>query len=134
MVERLGIGKNVKFSGFVKSADIVKTYNNAGFFVSTSEWEGLSRTFLEAMACGLPLLINTNVNTVLSYTHLKRVVKEGYNGLVYQYGDYDDFSRKFYKMLTDARARALFAKNALVFVREFSESKAFAEYERIIRS
>jgi glycosyltransferase involved in cell wall biosynthesis len=133
LVESLGIGSNVKFSGFVKSSDIVKTYNNAGFFVSTSEWEGLSRTFLEAMACGLPLLINTNVNTVLSYSPLKRVVKEGYNGLVYRYGDLEDFSKKFYTMLSDTNARARFGKNALVAVKDFSEAKALAEYETIIR-
>jgi glycosyltransferase involved in cell wall biosynthesis len=128
----LGILGNVRFMGFVASGEIVKVYNNAGFFVSASEWEGLSRTFLEAMACGLPLMINTNINTALSYNPTRRLVREGYNGLVYRYGDYNDFVDKFGSMLSGRGAAAL-SRNALSVAKQFSEAKAMREYEKLLK-
>ena len=82
--------------------------------------------------CGLPLLINTNVNTALSYNPTRRLVVEGRNGLVYRYGDYNDFVGKFNKMLSRNGRKAM-SKNALATARQFSEARAMREYEKLLK-
>ena len=47
---------NVSFSGFVTSEELVKIYNIASVYVSTSLNEGFGMPQLEAMACGCPVV------------------------------------------------------------------------------
>ena len=63
-IERLGIEKNFRLTGFVKNEDLPFFYNAADFFVLPSKsGEGLPLVALEAMACGLPV-IATNVGGI----------------------------------------------------------------------
>lgn len=63
-VEQLGIGNNLKLTGFVSDEDLPLYYNAADFFVLPSKsGEGLPLVALEAMACGLPV-IATNVGGI----------------------------------------------------------------------
>ncbi len=132
MVHSLGLESNITFEGFFAGDELVKRYNNAAFFVSTSEWEGLGRSLLEAMACGLPLLINDNINTVIKDRPVTRVVKPGYNGLVYKYGNIDEFAAQFYKIYSDRELQKKLSANAQKFIRQFSFDKVVKSYERII--
>lgn len=132
MVSSLGLSKNIKFQGFMTGQDLIKEYNNAAFLVSTSEWEGLGRSLLEAMACGLPLLINENINTVIKDKPHTRIIEDGYNGLVYKYGDTDDFSDKFFRLYTNKRLQKKLASNTRKFMGQFSFGKVIKKYEEII--
>lgn len=67
LVKKLNLESNISFCGFAIGNKLLDAYNNAGFFVSYSNWEGLSRVFLEAMACGLPVLANTKNNRIIDY-------------------------------------------------------------------
>lgn len=135
LVKKLKIEKNVKFMGYISGESLVKAYNNAGFLVSTSEWESYGRNFLEAMACGIPLLINDRINTVVSYKPRKEtIVTEGYNGLIYRYGDKADFARKFALLYTNQSLRSKLAKNAYSYSSKFSFCKVVDRYISIIDS
>jgi glycosyltransferase involved in cell wall biosynthesis len=131
-VKRLGLEKNITFEGFVVGDRLVRAYNNAGFLVSTSYWEGLSRTFLEAMACGLPLLINADINSIISYKPRETVVTGGSNGLVYESGDLPDFAEKFIKLYRDSKLRKRLGANASKYMKRFSFEKVVKSYEDII--
>ncbi len=134
MTARLGIERNVDFLGFVSEDELVEKYNASTFMVSTSEWEGLSHTFMEAMACGIPLLVNDRNDSILSYKPRKRIVTEGFNGLVYRYGDVDDFAAKFYRLYSDRRLSSVMGGRAYGYVRRaFSRSKMLRRYDAVFR-
>jgi glycosyltransferase involved in cell wall biosynthesis len=57
ILEQKGYPKErVAFTGYVSSDDLIRLYNNAFIFISTSHNEGLGLPQLEAMACGCPVL------------------------------------------------------------------------------
>ena len=56
-----GLEDNIDLIGYVE--DIVEFYNSGKLFMVTSRTEGLPRTILEAMACGLPC-VSSNVGDV----------------------------------------------------------------------
>ncbi|MBI4492450.1 MAG: glycosyltransferase family 4 protein [Chloroflexi bacterium] len=55
-VSALGIESDVRFLGFVPSAEQTLCYNAADLFVYPSLYEGFGLPVLEAMACGLPVV------------------------------------------------------------------------------
>ena len=132
MVESLGLGGNVRFEGTVYGEELIKKYNNASFFVSTSEWESPGRALLEAMACGLPLLINDKINSVIEYKPLTTIVRQDYNGLVYRYGDIDGFAKEFYSLYSNKALQKKMSVNARSFVSRFSFGRVVKGYKRII--
>ncbi len=117
MVKALGLQKNIIFTGLLFNNDLVNAYNNANFLVSTSIWEGLSRTLLESMACGLPVLINEKINSIIGYNPISNVVSDGYNGLLYRYGDINDFAEKFYMLYNNTALQKKLSKNAIEFLK-----------------
>ncbi len=132
LVSDFALEGNVRFEGYVDEERLVRIYNTAPFFVSASEWEGMSRTFVEAMACGLPLLVNTKNDTVVSYRPRRHIVKDGYNGLVYEYGNLEDFARKFIRLYKDSDLRKRLSKNALSYSKDFDADRNMESYMRII--
>jgi phosphatidyl-myo-inositol dimannoside synthase len=56
LVEQLGLSNHVKLIGFVKQAELIAHYLLADCFVMPSRGEGFGIVFLEAMACGVPVV------------------------------------------------------------------------------
>ncbi len=131
-VKIMQLEKNIKFYGYLNENELVRMYNSSGFFVSHSEWEGMSRTFVEAMACGLPLLINEKNNTLIGYSPLEWLVENEYNGLVYKYGDIEDFAEKFYDLYKGERLRRDLSRNAYEFSKQFNNLENLETYKTII--
>ena len=53
---RLGVGERVVFAGFIPESEKAEHYRLADAYVMPSQGEGFGFVFLEAMACGLPVL------------------------------------------------------------------------------
>jgi len=58
IIER-NLSKRVSFAGWVGPPDLIDHYRCADMFVTSTAWEGMANTVLEAMACGLPV-VGTN--------------------------------------------------------------------------
>lgn len=134
LVAELNIKKNIRFYSFVELSQLVKLYNESLFFVSTSEWEGMAGTFAEAMACGLPLLINRGNNTLLNSNPKKLLVEDRYNGLIYKYGNLQDFAEKFGMLYSDLPLRRRLADNSYRFSKNFEMELNLAKYKKIVES
>lgn len=132
LVKELGLEDNIRFYGFVSRNQLIRLYNSSPFFVSTSEWEGMAGTFVEAMACGLPLLLNERNNTSLVSLPKAMLMSDGYNGLEYKQGNLEDFARNFYKLYTNHALRRKLADNSYKLSKNFSMETNLEKYRRII--
>ena len=56
LIKEKKLENNINFVGSVPNKNIVKYLQNADIFVSASQTGSLDKTFLEAMACGLPVI------------------------------------------------------------------------------
>ncbi len=73
-LERNGLLPNVTLAGFTK--DIQAVYDASDMYISTSRWEGMPLSVIEAMGAGLPV-VATDV------TGNKDTIIENQNGLLY---------------------------------------------------
>ena len=60
LIKRLNLENNVILSGFIPDAELTDHYLLADLFVMPSKGEGFGIVFLEAMACGLPVITGNN--------------------------------------------------------------------------
>ncbi|MHB1261265.1 MAG: glycosyltransferase family 4 protein [Thermoplasmatota archaeon] len=64
---RLAELSNVEWAGFVERRDLPAEYAKARVLVNTSDFEGFPNTFLEAAACGVPIVsLNVDPNGILA--------------------------------------------------------------------
>jgi glycosyltransferase involved in cell wall biosynthesis len=56
-VEQAGLQQQVRFLGSMPSAKVISAYQQADCFVSLSATGGLDKAVLEAMSCGIPVIV-----------------------------------------------------------------------------
>jgi 1,2-diacylglycerol 3-alpha-glucosyltransferase len=94
---QLGVGNQVRFTGFVPDEDLPSLLNSADIFAMPSEAELLSIASLEAMSCGRPVL-------AAHARALPELVNEGVNGYLFQPGNAHDAAR-YMALLAEHSAR-----------------------------
>lgn len=87
LVTDLKLEENIHFIGFLEADDIPLWINACDLYVSSSLYEGLGITQIEAMACGKPI-IATDTNGS------KSIITNDEIGLLCQRGDYNDLATK----------------------------------------
>ncbi len=55
-IKELGLEKNIILKDFILNSEIVQLYQQSSVFVLSSLEEGVPRTILEAMSCGIPVV------------------------------------------------------------------------------
>ena len=103
---KAGIGDklSIRFHGFVEHLQSI--YKIAHVFLYSSNIDSLPRVLLEAQAAGLPILVN-------DFEPFREIVRNGYNGLLYKSGDFDDFQAKLHILVTNPRLRHSLGKHSL---------------------
>jgi glycosyltransferase involved in cell wall biosynthesis len=89
---RLGLA--VHFHGTLPQEELPALYRRARVFVLPSHWEGHPKALLEAMACGLPVIVSDVPGS-------REVVRDGLDGLVFPPGDVGALARRLRAVLTD---------------------------------
>jgi glycosyltransferase involved in cell wall biosynthesis len=59
MIKEMGLS-NVRMLGYIPQKDVVRLYNSCDAFISASPEEPFGITFVEAMACGKPIIATDN--------------------------------------------------------------------------
>jgi glycosyltransferase involved in cell wall biosynthesis len=115
---------SVKYLGRVSEEEKVKLYQKAWVVLSTSFVEGWGMTIVEANACGTP---------VVAYARgaIPEIVKEGVNGFLVPYKDYDYAARVLDAILEENIIKEL-SKSSFMESLKYDWNKTANEYLRYL--
>lgn len=117
-INHLNLADKVTLTGYVPEGDLPLLYNSASLFVFLSLYEGFGLPPLEAMACGVPVIVSKT-------SSLPEVIGDA--GLIVNPRSADEVSRIMLQGLTDESLREKLKKNGLYRAELFSwEKSAFS--------
>lgn len=125
MIIELSLQSNIHLLGYVN--DIVEFYNSGKVFVLTSHTEGLPRTVVEAMACGVSC-VASNIGD------MEDVIDDGVSGnLIQDYRNLNEFADKIETILENNEIYNRFSEQAIRKIRNnYSYEAATKVWEIII--
>jgi len=95
---------SVRYLGFVENLESM--YEKAHLFLYSSSLDSLPRVLLEAQSFGLPMLVN-------DFEAFQEIIEDGYNGLLYKSGDFEDFKKRLDMLISDPHLSHSLSRNAL---------------------
>lgn len=122
--EKLGIAGRIDWHGVVP--DPYRFYRAASIFVMPSRVEGTPNALLEAMSCGLPVIVSNGAPGLLE------VVEDGKTGLVVPVNDPDALANALRRLTHDHDLRSRIGAAARERVADYSLPSALAAWESVI--
>lgn len=119
----LGIDHNVSFVGHQN--DVENWLRRSKIFVLTSDSEGLSLSMMEAMMCGLPVVVS-------DVGDLADLVEDGVNGFLVPCRSPELFATRIVELLTNNQKLVAFSKAARQSSLWYTTEAATAKWDRII--
>jgi len=116
---KLGLGERIRFHGRMNRDEIAQFLPNCDLFVLPSYAEGMSNAALEAMACGLPVL--------LTDTGGSRELVDG-NGEMVPIGDAEALTAALLRMLAQPEAMRRMGEQSRKRAETFSWNNVAAQY------
>ena len=107
----LGLEKRVKFIGGIPNSKVPSVLQSLDVFVVPSRYESFGVAAVEAMACGIPVIVS-NVGG------LPEVVQHQVSGMIFQNEDYVELGELLSEMFSSTELRARLAINARKRVKE----------------
>lgn len=127
LVKDLKIEDQVKFQGYIPREEIPAYYSQANVFVLPSYNEGMSVATLEAMACALPVIVSRTPGT-------EELVREGENGLTFEWGDIDVLTQHLLKLDSDRPFARQMALESRIQAHKFSWDSSSKKFDHLFLS
>lgn len=124
LADELGIAEHVEWAGFVE--DPSPYYRGADLFVQPSRYEGMPNAVLEAMSCGLPVVVTDTQPGALEF------VTDGQSGLVVPADDIDALSSVISRLMTDREARARIGRGAKAKVAPLRPPEVYKAWDSLL--
>lgn len=125
LVKEKELSERVEFKGSLPPRESAELLKKANLFVRPSLSEGLGTAFLEAMACGVPI-IGTPVGGIPDF------LKDRETGIMARPADAKDLAEKIDLVLSDAELRQKITKNGWELVLEkYTWPKIAADFKEI---
>jgi len=119
------LSDRVTYIGELKKKELIKKIIESDCIVITSKEEGQSLVLLESLYLEKPV-ITTNVGIV------GEIIKNGENGLIYDYGDSVKLSNLLTKLITDKAFYESIQKNCRnTYVQNFNSEVMINKYEKV---
>ena len=120
MAEDLDVREKVVFTGWVDNP--FKYLLRMDIFVLSSLWEGFPNAALEAMACGVPVVVSDSTGGI------REAIKDNVNGLLIKPGAPSAISEAVYDLLLNKEKRENLAQEAYRSIRRFDIDKIGKQY------
>ena len=127
LASKLGIGKNITFTGRVSSKDLVELYRVGNIFCMPSPAELQSIATLEAMASGLPV-VSVNEGA------LPELCQDGKNGYWFRYDDDKMMAAAVEKILKSPKLCQKMAKTSVEIAKKHDINYTLKTFEEIYSS
>ena len=124
-VQELGLGTDVIFPGFIPDSELPLWYNAADVFVYPSVYEGFGLPPLEAMACGVPVIVS-------DASSLPEVVGDA--GLLVDPHEPVEWGNALSLLCNDADLRSELTSRGLARAQEFSWTRMARETVSVYRT
>jgi len=98
VTSKLGPRHILEWRGSLTREELVREYQKADLFVFCSHSEGLGKSLIEAMACGLPVIVS-------DIPVFQEIVTNGKDGLVVPTGSSADIAKAVRRYLSDSQLR-----------------------------
>jgi glycosyltransferase involved in cell wall biosynthesis len=118
---KLGFGQSLVFTGYLLRDELALQLSRAHIFAAPSHYEGgPGFVYLEAMACGLPVI-------GCSGSGAAEVIRDGDTGFLVPPGDVPALTASLRRLLSQPQEREAMGTRARKFVTEHAESKQCVE-------
>lgn len=117
---------NIEYRGFVTQDKIIAEYQKSDVYIFPSLCEGLSLSVLEAMSCGLPVLLS-------DHSGANDVVVDKTNGMVFTVGDDEMLENQIRWFLHNRDQLQFMSKNARKTAQAYSWNNYYEKYYGEIR-
>ncbi len=128
-IEQYIINKNLQnkvfLKGFIKN--IHEEVINAMMYISSSNYEGISNSMLEAMALGLPVIC-----TDCPIGGSRQVIKNGINGILTPVGDAVELTKAMLLIANDFKFRQTLSNNARSVNEKYKTSSICNMWEELV--
>jgi glycosyltransferase involved in cell wall biosynthesis len=124
LVSELGLDRSVNFEFDVAEEKKKDLITKSRVLALPSSVEGFGLVVLEANACGVPVVASSGVPY--------GAVRDGENGLRYQFGDIEGLTKALIVMLVDNTRHDVMSANAKRFASAFGWRTAGAQFEQLV--
>ncbi len=131
LVKKFNIQNNVVFLTKLSDAQLIEKYYQSDLFILTpvsdrNEFEGFGLVYLEANACGLPVIGTKGCGA-------EDAIKDGYNGLLVN-PDSEEISESILKLFNDKKIADKLGKNGIQWAKERDWQNVVKKYIKIYES
>jgi glycosyltransferase involved in cell wall biosynthesis len=125
LAQELNLADRIRFLGEIPNHELPKYLNASDLYVSSSLSDGTSLSLLEALACGLPVVV-TDVPANLEW------VEDGINGLVVPRQSSEELAKAVITLLKDEQYAQEMGKKNLALARKRADwDRNFAKLEEL---
>ncbi len=134
----LGLSEKVYLAGFV--SDVHRYVAHADVFVSTSRWEGMPNSIIEALVVGTPVIATDcpyGPREVLALeTDYQKVLQNGSEyttaGILVPVGDFIEIASVMKNILSDKILRDKYKQASIIRSNDFNQERIVSEYLAIL--
>lgn len=127
LTRKLGLEKQVIFTGYVSEGKKIAFLTKSWVLVSTSLREGWGLNVIEAAACGTPAV-------AYRIPGLSDSIKDGLTGITCKENCPEELAKNIIRLFVNHRLRTTLSKNALEYSRNFSWDQAANKTLEILKS